>query len=143
MSIESVVPIHHLILCHPLLLLPSIFPNESPIHIRWPNYWNFSFSIRPSNEYSGLISFRIEWFDLLAVHQWWISITAHLLKSTEYRTLRMYPKVCYGLWGIMIYQHRLIDCKECTTGVQNVNSMGGCTCVGETWELSTFCSVFL
>ena len=65
MSIESVVPIHHLILCHPLLLLPSIFPNESPIHIRWPNYWNFSFSIRPSNEYSGLISFRIGWFNLV------------------------------------------------------------------------------
>ena len=67
MSIESVVPIHHLILCHPLLLLPSIFPNESPIHIRWPNYWNFSFSIRPSNEYSGLISFRVDWLDLLTV----------------------------------------------------------------------------
>ena len=65
MSIESVMPSNHLILCHPLLLLPSIFPNESPIHIRWPNYWNFSFSIRPSNEYSGLISFRIGWFNLV------------------------------------------------------------------------------
>ena len=74
MSIESVMPSKHLILCHPLLLLPSIFPsirvfpNESALHIRWPNYWSFSFSISPSSEYSGLISFRIDWFDLLAVH---------------------------------------------------------------------------
>ena len=72
-SIESVMPSNHLILCHPLLLLPSIFPNirvfsnELALCIRWPNYWNFSFSIGPSNEYSGLISFRIDWFDLLAV----------------------------------------------------------------------------
>ena len=75
MSIESVMPYNHLILCHPLLLLPSIFPsirvfsNESVLHIRWPKYWSFSFfSISPSNEYSGLISFRMEWLDLLAVH---------------------------------------------------------------------------
>ena len=72
-SIESVMPSNHLILCHPLLLLPSIFPsirvfsNESVLCIRWPKYWSFSFSISPSNEYSGLISFRIEWLDLLAV----------------------------------------------------------------------------
>ena len=67
------MPSNHLILCHPLLLLPSIFPiirvfsNESVLCIRWPKYWNFSFSISPSNEYSGLISFRIDWLDLLAV----------------------------------------------------------------------------
>ena len=73
MSIESVTPSNHLILCCPLLLPPSIFPsirvftNESVLHIRWPKYWNFSFSISPSNEYSGLISFRMDWFDLLAV----------------------------------------------------------------------------
>ena len=73
MSIESVVPSSHLILCHPLLFLISIFPsisvfsNESGLLIRLPNYWSFSFSISPSNEYSGLISFRINWFDLLAV----------------------------------------------------------------------------
>ena len=73
MSIESVMSSNHLILCLPLLLLPSIFPsirvfsNESALRIRWPKYWSFSFSIGPSNEYSGLISFRIEWFDLLAV----------------------------------------------------------------------------
>ena len=72
-SIESVMPSNHLILYHPLLLLPSIFPsirvfsNESALHIRWPKYWSFSLNISPSNEYSGLISFRIERFDLLAV----------------------------------------------------------------------------
>ena len=73
MSMESVMPSNHLILCHPLLFPPSIFPsmrvfsNESVLHIRWPKNWHFSFSIRPSNEYSGLISFRIDWFDLLEV----------------------------------------------------------------------------
>ena len=73
MSIESVMPSNHLILCRPLLLLPSIFPstrvfsNESALCIRWPNYWSFSFNNSPSNEHSGLISFRMDWLDLLAV----------------------------------------------------------------------------
>ena len=73
MSIELVMPSSHLILCHPLLLLPSIFPSnrvfsdESVLHVRWPEYSSFSFSISPSNEYSGLISFRMNWLDLLAV----------------------------------------------------------------------------
>ena len=73
MSIESVMPSNHLILCHPLLFPPSIFPSfrvffsESVPHIRWPEYWSFSFSISPSSEYSGLISFRMDWLDLLAV----------------------------------------------------------------------------
>ena len=73
MSIESVMPSNRLILCRPLLLLPSIFPsirvfsNDSALHIRWPKYWSFSFSISPSNEYSGLISFRMDWLDLLVV----------------------------------------------------------------------------
>ena len=73
MSTESVMPSNHLILCHPLLLLPSILPsirvfsNESALPIRWPKYWSFSFNISPSNEYSGLISFRIDWLDLPAV----------------------------------------------------------------------------
>ena len=73
MSIESVMPSNHLILCRPLLLLPSVFPslrvfsNESVLHIRWPKYWHFSFSISPFDEYSGLISFRMDWFDLLAL----------------------------------------------------------------------------
>ena len=73
MSIESVIPSNHLILCRPLLLPPSIFPsigvfaNESAFHIRWPKDWSFSFSISLSNEHSGLISFRMDWFDLLAI----------------------------------------------------------------------------
>ena len=73
MSLESVMPSSHLILCHPLLLLPSIFPsitvfsNESVLCTRWPKYWSFSFSISPSNEHPGLISFRMDWLDLLAV----------------------------------------------------------------------------
>ena len=73
LSIESVMPSNHLILCHPVFLLSSIFPsirvscNESALHIRWPEYWNFSFRISPSNEYSGLISFMLDKFDLRAV----------------------------------------------------------------------------
>ena len=75
MSIESSMPSNHLILCRPLLLPPSIFPsirvfsNESALHIRWSKYWSFSFSIRPSNEHPGLISFRMDWLDLLAVQR--------------------------------------------------------------------------
>ena len=83
MSIESVMPSKHLILCHPLLLLPSIFPsirvfsNEFVFQIRWPKYWSFSFSISPSNEYSELISFRMNWFDLLAVQRTLKSLLQH------------------------------------------------------------------
>ena len=83
MSIESVMPSNHLILCHPLLLLPSIFPsirvfsNESVLRIRWQKYWGFSFSISPSNEYSGLISFRMDWLDLLAVQRTLKSLIQH------------------------------------------------------------------
>ena len=83
MSIESVVPSNHLILCHSLLLLPSIFPSvrifssESVLYIRWPKYWSLSFSISLSNEYSGLMSFRIDWFDLLAVQVTLKSLLQH------------------------------------------------------------------
>ena len=83
MSIESVMPSNHLILCHPLLLLPSIFPsirvfsNDSVVGIRRPKYYSFSFSISPSNEYSGLISFRMDWLDLLAVHRTLKSLLQH------------------------------------------------------------------
>ena len=83
MSIESVMPSNHLILCHPLLLLPSIFPSirvfssESDRYISWPNYWSFSFSISPSNEYSGLISLRMEWLDLLAIQGTFKSLLQH------------------------------------------------------------------
>ena len=82
-SIDSVMPSNHLILCRPLLLLPSIFPsirifsNESVLRIRWPKYWSFSFSISPSSEYSGLISFRMDWFELLAVQGTLKSLLQH------------------------------------------------------------------
>ena len=83
MSIESVMPSNHLILCHPLLLLPSIFPsirlfsNESALCIRWPKYWSFSFNITPSNEYPGLIFFRVDWLDFLAVQGTLKSLLQH------------------------------------------------------------------
>ena len=83
MSIESVIPTNHLILCHPLLCLSSIFPsirvfsNELVLCIRWPKYWSFSFSISPSNDYSGLISYRIDWFDHLAVQRTLKSLLQH------------------------------------------------------------------
>ena len=83
MSIDSVMPSNHLILCHPLLLLPSIFPsirvfsNESTLRIRWPKYWSFSFNISPSNEHPGLISFRMDWLDLLAVQRTLKSLLQH------------------------------------------------------------------
>ena len=91
MSIESVMPSNHLILCRPLLLPPSIFPsirvfcNESVLHITWPNYWSFSFSISPSSEFSGIISFRIEWFDLLTVQGTPKSLNHHCSKASVLR----------------------------------------------------------
>ena len=88
-SIELMMPSNHLILCHPLLL-PSIFPsirvffNESTVHIRWPKCWSFSFSISPSNEYSGLISFRIHWFDILAVQGTLKSLLQHTVQKHQF-----------------------------------------------------------
>ena len=88
-SIESVMPSSHLILCRPLLLLPSVFPrirvfsSESALHIRWPRYWTFSFSISTSNEYSGLISFRIDWFDILAVQGTLKSLLQHHISKVS------------------------------------------------------------
>ena len=89
MSIESVMPSTHLILCHPLLLQPSIFPrirvfsSQSVLRIRWPKLWNFSFSISPSNEYSGLISFRMDWLNLLAVQRTLKSFLQHYSSKTS------------------------------------------------------------
>ena len=89
MSTESVMPSNNLVLCHPLLLLPSTFPsikvfsNELEIRIRWPKYWSFSFSISPSNEYSGLISFRVDWFDILAVQGTLKSLLQHHSSKTS------------------------------------------------------------
>ena len=88
-SIKLVMPSSHLILCRPLLRLPSIFPsirvfsNESALHIRWPKYWSFSFSISPSNEYSELISFRIDWFDLFAVQ----GSLKSLLRTSQFKNI--------------------------------------------------------
>ena len=102
-SIKLVMPSNHLILCRPLLLLPSIFPSlrvfskDSVLHIRRPKYWTFSFSISPCNEYSGLISFRIDWFDLLAVqgtlksHLQQYSSEASLLRCSAFFTLQLSP----------------------------------------------------
>ena len=98
---KSVMPSNHLICCHPLLLQPSNIPsinfvsNESVLHIRWPKYWSFSFSIRPSSEYSGLISFRVEWLDLLAVQGTPKSFLQHhsskasILQSSAFFILRL------------------------------------------------------
>ena len=92
MSIESVMPSNHLILCHPLLLPPSIFPsirvfsNESALRIRWPKYWSVSFNISPSNEHSELISLRMDWFDLLAVQGTLKSLLQH--RSSKASILR-------------------------------------------------------
>ena len=121
MSIELVMPSNemrcHLMLCCPLLLLPSIFPsirvfsNESALHIRWTKYWSFSFSICPSNEYSGLISFRIDWFDLFAVQGTLKSLLQHFLvitlpcnqvncSNTHIPKLVANPVLCSRFWPI-------------------------------------------
>ena len=100
-SIESVMPSNHLILCHPLLLLPSIFPsigvfsNKLTLHIGWPKYWSFSFSISPVNEYSGLISFRIDWFDLLAVQ----GTLEHLL---QHHSLKVSIRQCSAFFRVQL-----------------------------------------
>ena len=103
MPIESVMPSSHLILCRPLLLLPPIppsirvFSNESTLHIRWPKYWSFSFSISPSNDYSGLISFRMDWLDLLAVQGTLKSLLqynsskASILRHSAFFTVQLSP----------------------------------------------------
>ena len=105
MSIESVMPLNHLILCHPLPLLPSIFPsirvfsNESVLHIRWPNYCSFSFNISPSNEYSGLISFRMDWLDLFAVQG--------TLKTTLFSKITLFSKTTVQKHQFFSAQHSL------------------------------------
>ena len=97
MSITLVMPSSHLILCHPLLLLPSIFPSnrvfsdESVLCIKWPKYWSFSFSISPSNEYSGLISFRMDWLNLLAVQGTLKSLLQH--HSSKASILSVYMSI--------------------------------------------------
>ena len=97
LSIESVMPSNHLILCCPILLLPSIFPsigvfsNESALHVRWPKYWSFSFGISPSNKHSGLISFRMDWLDLLEVQGTLKSLPQH--HSSKASILQHFPQI--------------------------------------------------
>ena len=114
MSIKSVKPSSHLILCRPLLLLPPIppcirvFSNESPLLIKWPKYWNFSFSISPSNEYSALISFRIDWLDLLADQRTLKSplqnhsSKASILHSSAFTVQLLYPYMSHNMWKMLI-----------------------------------------
>ena len=100
MSVESVLPSNHLILCRPLLLLPLVFPsirvssNEWALCIRWPKYWSFSFSISPSNGYSGLISFRIDWFDL--------AIQGTLKSLCQYHSLKAFVLQCLALFMVQL-----------------------------------------
>ena len=109
LRLESVMPSNHLILCHPLLLPSSIFPsirvfaNESVLHIRWPKYWRFGFSISPSNEYLGLVSFRMDWLDLLAVQGTLKSLIQHhsskasiLWCSTSFMVQLSHPRMTTG-----------------------------------------------
>ena len=108
MSIESVMPSNYLILCRPLLLLTSIFPsirvftNKSVLCIRWPNYWSFSFSISPSNDYSGMISFRIHWFDLLAE---WINDKVLLYRTGNYTQYLMINHNGKTIFKMNIYKY--------------------------------------
>ena len=96
MAIELVVTFNHLIVCHPLLLLPSILPNirvfsnESVLHIRWPKYWSFSFSISPSNKDSGLISFRIDWLDLLVVQGTLKSLVQYHSSKNQFLSVQLF-----------------------------------------------------
>ena len=110
-SFESLMPSNHLILCRPLLLLPSIFPsirvfsNESVLHIRWPKHWSFSFNISLSNEYSGLISFRINWFDLLAVQGTLKSLLQH---HSSKASIWMQRKNTNFKCSLLVYRNQLI-----------------------------------
>ena len=106
MSIELVMPSNHLIFCHSLLLSPSIFPsirvfsNESVLCIRWPKYWSFSFNIRPSNEHPGLISFRMDWLDLLAVTGTWKEGTTLFILLFKSSISLFFNMVCHRLMEI-------------------------------------------
>ena len=123
MSIKSVIPSNHLVLCHPLLLPPSIFPslkvfsNESVLHIRWPMYWSFSFSISPSNEHPGLISFRIDWLDLLVVQGTLKSLLQHhsskasILRRSAFFTVQLpHPYLTTGK-TIAFFARQTFVCK--------------------------------
>ena len=131
MSIESEMPSNHLILCCPLLLPPSIFPsirvfsNESALHIRWPKYWSFSFNINPSNEYSGLISFRMDWLDLLAVQGSLKNLLQHhsskasiLWRSAFFIAQLSHPHMTTGKTTALMRQTFLVKLKNSSDGFQ-------------------------
>jgi len=147
MSVESVVPSNHLILCHSLLLLPSIFPsirvfsNESALCIRWSKYWSFSFSIIPSKEHPGLISFRIDWLDLLAVQGTLKSLLQHhsskasILQHSAFFTVQLsHPYMTTGLekcksrlqWSITSHQPEWWSSKNLQMREQDGGGVGGC-----------------
>ena len=116
MSIELVMPSYHFILCHPLLLPPSIFPsigvfsNESVLHIRWPKYWSFSFSFNPSNEYSVLISFRIDWFDILTVQGTLKSLLQHHSSKASifgYNCFKFSKEMLWIQWLLWVNSQKL------------------------------------
>ena len=115
-SIELVMPSNHLILCHPLLLLPSILPcirvfsSVLVLHIRWPKYWSFSFSIRPSNEYSGLISFSTDWFDLLKVQG--------TLKSLQHHSSKASVLWCSGFFMVQLSHPYMTTGKTIASTIQ-------------------------
>ena len=117
MSIESLMPFNHLIFCFPLLFLPSNFPSiwvffiESALCIRWPKYWSFNFSISPSNEYSGLISFRMDWFDLLAVQG--------TLKSFQHSSSKMSVLQCSAFFVVEVSHPCMITGKTIALSIGN------------------------
>ena len=127
-SIESVMPSNHLILCRPLLLLPSIFPsirvfsNESVLHIRWPRYWSFSFSISLSNEYSGLISFRMDWLDLLAVQGTLKSLLLHHSSKASILWCSVFFIVQYMFQHNLTYKKQLVDQLDWAHGLSFADS---------------------
>ena len=140
MTIELAMPSNHLILCRPLLLLPSIFPNirvfsnESVLRIRWPRYWSFSFSISPSNEYSGPISFRIDWFDLLAVQGIWNSNTLAIWckELTHWKRLWCWERLKVEGEGMtedeMVGWHHQLDRCEFEQALGVGDGQGGLAC---------------
>ena len=142
MSIESMMPSNQLILCRPLLLLPSIFPsirvfsNESVLHIRWPKDWSFSFSISPSNEYSGLISFSVDWFDLLAAQGTLKSLLQHhtskasILRHSAFFTVQLaHPYMTTGktialtIWTFVGKVMPLFSCNRIIRCLENVTKI--------------------
>ena len=128
MSIESVMPSNHLILCCSLLILPSIFPsirvfsNESVLHIRWPKYWSFSFSISPSNEYSGLISFRMNWVNLLEIQGTLKSLLQH--HSDKSKGWCCKEQYCIGIWNVRSMNQGKLEVVKQEMARVNVHILG-------------------